>query len=278
MPSEALGRPAATIASRPTPRPSARGLAGDWGGAARRLDDLLVRWPTDVLALMFGHQLDFFIGDAQSLRDRPIRSLREFDPRPSPRAVRAGHGRRSGWRRPGTTPRRWMPGWPPSTPTPTTCGRSTPSCTPTRCRAASTRASASCTSDRTQLGGRQPVHRPQLVAPRAVRAGGRAARAGRWPSTTPRSTTSSSLGVPIEMLDASALLWRMRLDGIDTGGRFGPLADCVGAEGGRRAVVRVQRPARHDGAGRRRPVGRGPRGDRPARPVARTPPPARTPG
>ena len=34
-----------------------------------------------------------------------------------------------------------------------------------------------------------------------------------------------SLGVPIEMLDASALLWRLLLDGIDTGGRFGPLAD-----------------------------------------------------
>ena len=34
-----------------------------------------------------------------------------------------------------------------------------------------------------------------------------------------------SLGVPIEMLDASALLWRMLLDGVDTGGRFGPLAD-----------------------------------------------------
>ena len=35
----------------------------------------------------------------------------------------------------------------------------------------------------------------------------------------------SSLGVPIEMLDASALLWRMLLDGVDTGGRFGALAD-----------------------------------------------------
>jgi hypothetical protein len=34
-----------------------------------------------------------------------------------------------------------------------------------------------------------------------------------------------SLGVPIEMLDGSALLWRMLLDGVDTGGRFGPLAD-----------------------------------------------------
>ena len=35
----------------------------------------------------------------------------------------------------------------------------------------------------------------------------------------------SSVGVPLEMLDASALLWRLFVDGIDDGGRFGPLAD-----------------------------------------------------
>ena len=36
---------------------------------------------------------------------------------------------------------------------------------------------------------------------------------------------ADSMGVPLEMLDASALLWRLVLDGEDTGGRFGPLAD-----------------------------------------------------
>jgi hypothetical protein len=36
---------------------------------------------------------------------------------------------------------------------------------------------------------------------------------------------AASPGVPLEMLDASALLWRLLLDGADTGGRFGPLAD-----------------------------------------------------
>ena len=35
----------------------------------------------------------------------------------------------------------------------------------------------------------------------------------------------SSDGVPLEMLDASALLWRLRLDGLDTGDRFETLAD-----------------------------------------------------
>jgi hypothetical protein len=36
---------------------------------------------------------------------------------------------------------------------------------------------------------------------------------------------AGSLGVPIEMLDASSLLWRLLLDGVDTGSRFALLAD-----------------------------------------------------
>ena len=42
-------------------------LNGDWHGAAAQLDELLWTWPTDLLALMIGHQLDFFLGDAQNL-------------------------------------------------------------------------------------------------------------------------------------------------------------------------------------------------------------------
>jgi tetratricopeptide (TPR) repeat protein len=60
-------------------------LAGSWRGAARVLDDLLVRWPTDVLALVMGHLLDFFTGDARNLRDRVGRSLPSFE-RDDPRA------------------------------------------------------------------------------------------------------------------------------------------------------------------------------------------------
>lgn len=55
-------------------------LGGDWHGAARLLDDLLVEWPSDVLALMVGHQLDFFLGDALNLRGRVGRSIAAFDP------------------------------------------------------------------------------------------------------------------------------------------------------------------------------------------------------
>jgi hypothetical protein len=55
-------------------------LGGDWHGASRLLDELLVRWPADLLALTLGHELDFFRGDAQNLRDRVGRSLAAFDP------------------------------------------------------------------------------------------------------------------------------------------------------------------------------------------------------
>ena len=55
-------------------------IRGDWHGAARRLDDLLVQWPADLLALQHGHSLDFFVGDAANLRDRPGRSLAAIDP------------------------------------------------------------------------------------------------------------------------------------------------------------------------------------------------------
>jgi len=33
-------------------------LAGDWAGASRTLDQLLIRWPADLLALLVGHQID----------------------------------------------------------------------------------------------------------------------------------------------------------------------------------------------------------------------------
>jgi tetratricopeptide (TPR) repeat protein len=55
-------------------------IRGDWHGASRILDDLLERWPADLLALMNGHMLDFFVGDAANLRDRPGRSLTAVDP------------------------------------------------------------------------------------------------------------------------------------------------------------------------------------------------------
>ncbi len=55
--------------------------AGHFGQAQKALDALVATDPNDVLALFAGHQLDFFLGDCVSLRDRIGRVLPDWDPR-----------------------------------------------------------------------------------------------------------------------------------------------------------------------------------------------------
>jgi tetratricopeptide (TPR) repeat protein len=198
-------------------------VAGDWTGAARRLDELLIRWPADTLALMLGHQLDFFLGDAQSLRDRPIRSLRELgDDHPHTPFVRGmaafgleesghyEHALDSGlaaveanaddvWAIHAVVHTYEMQGM-------------------------VDEGIAFLQSDRTrwEAGNLFTVHNWWHLALYEMEAG-RPERA--LAIYDAEIHHGGSLGVPIEMLDASALLWRMLLDGADTGGRFVPLAD-----------------------------------------------------
>jgi hypothetical protein len=47
--------------------------SGCWRDGARLLEDLSARYPRDLLALQAGHQLDFFTGDSRLLRDRIAR-------------------------------------------------------------------------------------------------------------------------------------------------------------------------------------------------------------
>ena len=53
--------------------------AGRWREGARRLEDLSLRYPLDALALQAGHQVDFFRGDSRMLRDRIARALPAWD-------------------------------------------------------------------------------------------------------------------------------------------------------------------------------------------------------
>ncbi len=197
--------------------------SGDWIGAARTLDDLLYRWPTDVLALMFGHQLDFFLGDAQNLRDRPVRTLRELDPQhPHAEFVRgmvafgleeSGHygqaldaGLRAVQANPDDV---WavhavahsyeMQGM-----------------VDDGIRFMTKRV------DDWGTGNLFTVHNWWHLALYHLEAGQPERSLAIYDAEVHHG---ESLGVPIEMLDASALLWRLHLDGVDTGGRFGPLAD-----------------------------------------------------
>ncbi len=54
---------------------------GRWNEAARTLEDVTIAHPHDALALLVGHQLDFFTGQSRMLRDRIARALPQWNER-----------------------------------------------------------------------------------------------------------------------------------------------------------------------------------------------------
>ncbi|WP_420347970.1 tetratricopeptide repeat protein [Pelagibius sp.] len=55
-------------------------LKGSWEGAIAVLEDTLVNYPRDALALQVIHLSDFYVGDARHLRDHVARVLPEWSP------------------------------------------------------------------------------------------------------------------------------------------------------------------------------------------------------
>jgi len=53
---------------------------GHWNAAGRVLEDLSIRYPRDLLALQAGHQIDFFTGQSRMLRDRIARAESHWQP------------------------------------------------------------------------------------------------------------------------------------------------------------------------------------------------------
>jgi tetratricopeptide (TPR) repeat protein len=197
--------------------------AGDWTGAARRLDQLLVEWPADLLALMLGHQLDFFVGDAQNLRDRVGRSVGAFDPAdPHSAFVRgmqsfgleeAGHYEAAEMAGLEAVDRNPDDVW-----------------------------AIHAVTHVYEMQGRVAEGIRFLQSREADWGDDNLFKVHNWwhlalflleAGLTDQALAiydrvvhnDGSDGVPLEMVDASALLWRLALDGIDTGDRFAPLAD-----------------------------------------------------
>jgi tetratricopeptide (TPR) repeat protein len=53
---------------------------GAFNRASERLDDVLIHDPHDIVALQMGHLLDFYRGDSRNLRDRVARVIGAWDP------------------------------------------------------------------------------------------------------------------------------------------------------------------------------------------------------
>jgi tetratricopeptide (TPR) repeat protein len=198
-------------------------VSGDWHGASRSLDDLLIRWPADLMALLVGHQLDFYLGDARNLRDRIGRSLKAVDPKHPHYGFVSGM-QAFGLEESGQYELAAARGM--------TALETNPDDVWAVHAVVHTYEMRGLVDDGIRfLSSREPdwsadnfftVHNWWHRALYAL-------ELERFDDALAiydeQIHNPASACVPLEMLDASALLWRLLLDDADTGGRFGPLAD-----------------------------------------------------
>ena len=198
--------------------------AGDWTKASGLLDDLLTKWPTDMLALLVGHQLDFFLGDATNLRDRVGRSLGALEPGHHHHGFMLGmhafgleevghyeQAEAAGLASAGGASRRRV-----GDPRRGARLRDAWLCGP-RHRVHD--------ADRVELGCGQPVHRAPVVAPGAVPARAPAGRSRCWPSTTASCTTATRRVCRSRCSTPARCCGVCTSTAVDTGDRFAALAD-----------------------------------------------------
>ena len=198
-------------------------VAGDWLGASAALDDLLLRWPADLLALQLGHQLDFFVGDAANLRDRPGRTLPALDPQhPHTGFVRGMQA--FGLEESGDYGAAEAAGLAALEVNPDDVW-GVHAVVHVREMQGRVDEGIRFLVDREADWGSDNlfmVHNWWHLALYLLEAG-ETARALEIYDAEVHNAKSD--GVPLEMVDASALLWRLLLDGQDTGDRFGVVAD-----------------------------------------------------
>jgi tetratricopeptide (TPR) repeat protein len=197
--------------------------SGDWHGAARLLDELLVCWPADLLGLLVGHQLDFFLGDAANLRDRVGRSLPKID-QAHPHHAYARGMYAFGLEESGDYPLAEHHGL-------AAVDRNHDDVWAIHAVTHAYEMQGRIDDGIRFLRSRQAdwgegnlftVHNWWHLALYLLEAGSTVDALAVYDR---HIHNDQSAGVPLEMLDASALLWRLHLDRVDVGGRFAPLAD-----------------------------------------------------
>lgn len=198
-------------------------LAGDWLGAVAALNALLIEWPTDLLALAIAHQLDFFLADAAELRDRPARTLARLDPAHPHRGFVAGmHA--FGLEESGH--------YAMAEAVALGAVEANPDDVWGVHAVAHTYEMLGCVDDgiefmedRRDDWGQSNLFTVHNWWHLALYYLDQERHDDVLAIYDERIHHADSAGVPLEMLDASALLARLAIDGIDTGGRFGQLAD-----------------------------------------------------
>ena len=198
-------------------------LGGDWMTASLVLDSILEQWPADLLALGIGHQLDFFLGDAANLRDRVGRSLPALDPdHPHTGFVRGMYA--FGLEESGHYAQAEASGLAALAANPDDVWAIHAVVHTYEMQGMVDTGARFLLDRQAQWGSGNlfTVHNWWHLALYALEAGDTARALAIYDAEI---NHAASAGVPIELLDASALLWRLWLDGADTGGRFGPLAD-----------------------------------------------------
>jgi hypothetical protein len=198
-------------------------LDGDWNRASAILDELLRIWPTDALALQVGHQLDFFLGDQRNLRERPARSLDAFD-RGDPRAAAVRGMHAFGLEECGYYDKAEEVGMSAIEVLPDDVWAIHAVVHTLEMRGLVDRGIPFLRGrvDDWGEGNLFTVHNWWHLSLFELEAGHDAEVLDIYDR---HLHNAEAAGVPLEMLDASALLWRLALDGVDSGARFAELAD-----------------------------------------------------
>jgi hypothetical protein len=197
-------------------------LEGRWHTASQALDTLLIQWPTDMLALVMGHLIDFFTGNAHNLRDRVGRSLPSFDS-DDPRASFAKGLQAFGFEESGDYVRAEVAGlealerhaddvWAVHAVVHTYEMRGLVDTGISFMRSS---------QDSWGRGNLFTTHNWWHLALYLLEAGRYDEALAIYDAEV---HNEGSAGITLEMLDASALLWRITLDGVDTGDRYVALA------------------------------------------------------